>query len=67
MRTLLINRLLYCAYTGYNKRRCLLAAMLAANSVPATVEALLLPNKLAAPPAYAFPAVQKAAANKTDC
>ncbi len=52
---------------GCNKRRRLLAAMLAANSVPVTVEALLLPNKLAAPPAYAFPAVQKAAANKTDC
>ncbi len=49
------------------KRRCLLAAMLAANSVPVTVEALLLPNKLAAPPAYAFPTVQKAAASKTDC
>lgn len=52
---------------GIQKRRCLLAAMLAANSVPVTVEALLLANKLAAPPAYAFPAVQKAAASKTDC
>ena len=51
----------------YKNRRCLLAAMLAANSVPVTVEALLFPNKLAAPPAYAFPAVQKAAANKMDC
>lgn len=39
----------------------MLAAMPAASSVPAAVEALLLPMKLAVLPAYAFPAVQSAA------
>lgn len=45
--------------------RCchLLAAMPAASSVPAAVEALLLHMKLAVLPAYAFPAVQNAAAD----
>lgn len=41
----------------------LLAAMPAASSVPAAVEALLLHMKLAVLPAYAFPAVQNAAAD----